>query len=242
MNLYAHIHHLLLWLDQHFNGKLQEIATQDIFAKCSHLKGVQTTDDVNYLLPKNIPVLGTFISQTALTANIKWKDIRKWVLLEFFDRDVVKYLSRYPELETILKGNSLSKPEDILSKVIDSTLMGHEGLRERMLLIFFITEVNQESLQEKCLSIMQMLKGYDKRFGAPKPKLVKKLLEHVLEIYKVKSFKQFFVNFHLKPQKPEFVLKLLLEAINRVRDKQCIQSGLKSILFLIFNKVIILRF
>merc|ERR1719361_2191405 len=101
LQLYTHLHHMFLYLNKHFNQQISQIARSEIQA---------TLESDKRLQKDHLYDIGTLMLSIAITPDYQWKNIRKPVLLELFDRDVPKYLARYPELE-------LKNPDMRLRKV-----------------------------------------------------------------------------------------------------------------------------
>jgi len=209
LELYTHLHHMLLYLNKHhFQNELSDLAALEI----------KTTLENTKLLEKNnLYDIGKFMMLMAVTPQYQWKNIRKAVLLELFDRDVPKYLERYPELE-IERYSKLETDDEKaqttwrLRKVMDCIVYER---RKTMLQTWFTVNVNKE-----VDSLDGFLEDYSKRFGGPSKKLIDDIAPAVQGIYNAEDWEGYFKGLYLKPVDPNFMINLLDESMSRASKKK----------------------
>jgi len=201
LQLYTHLHHMFLYLNKHFNHQITQIARSEI----------QTTLDSEGRLHKDhLYDIGTFMLSIAITPDFQWKNIRKCVLLELFDRDVPKYLERFPELEY-----REDDPELRLRKVMDCIVYER---RKTMLQTWFTVNVNSHGTPRHIME--DILEGYNARFGSPPKEVIEDIHPSIKKIYEADDWNTFFTGLYLKPKNQEFIKNLLDESMRRAREKR----------------------
>jgi len=201
LQLYTHLHHMFLYLNKHFNQQISQIARSEIQA---------TLESDKRLQKDHLYDIGTFMLSIAITPDYQWKNIRKPVLLELFDRDVPKYLARYPELE--LKNQDV--PDMRLRKVMDCIVYER---RKTMLQVWFTSNVNFHGASVR---LLDMLEGYNIRFGSATKAIQEEIHQSIKRIYEANNWASYFTGLYLKPKDQEFIKNILDESMKRAAEKR----------------------
>jgi len=206
LELYCHLHHMLLFLNYEnteFQLPMSDLVNRQI-DRC--------LEETHLLEKDNTRDIGTFLLKTAITEKYGWRSVRKPVLLELFDREVPKYLSRYPELEHIDKESEDDDPQDRLQKVLDCTM---EDRRRIMVQVFFSFIHNRSKAHPQV-----HLEEYGKRYGAPDKAEIEAISKKLSEVYAARDWNSYFENLFLKAQDNPFVKNLLIESMARAEKKK----------------------
>jgi len=213
LELFCHLHHLLLFLNAYFDNRITSVANER--AEQCTVKEKTTFQEVRALMKDNLFDIGEIILQNVVVTNdFQFKQTRKEILLEKFDRDVPDYLRKYPELE-----NTASEdPQLRLDKVMDCTVLSRRSL---MLQIHFavnlfrnVNRISKENSQDI------LLKEYDLRFGSPSTLMRQEIQSYIPRIYSVDGWGTYFENLGIKPQTPDFVNKILIKSVERAEYKK----------------------
>jgi len=205
LELYCHLHHMLLFLNYE-NSEWQLDFTNLVNEQ------IDRCLEQTHLLEKNkTRDIGTFLLKTAVTEKYSWRSVRKPVLLELFDREVPKYLNRYPELEHIDAEND-DDAQNRLQKVLDCTV---EDRRRIMLQVFFSFSINRSRNHPRA-----HLEVYSKRYGSPDKGSIEAASKKLNEVYAARNWNSYFANLFLKNQDDAFVKNLLIESMKRAEKKK----------------------
>jgi len=202
LQLYTHLHHMFLYLNKHFQRQITSIARAEI----------QSTLESDSRLEKDhLYDIGTFMLSIAITPDYQWKNIRKPVLLELFDRDVPKYLQRFPELEFNQEDPGLQ-----LRKVMDCIVYER---RKTMLQTWFTVNVNFHGPSPMNI-LKETLEGYNRRFGSATKAITEEIHQSINKIYEADDWGSYFTGLYLKPKSQEFMKNLLVESMRRALEKR----------------------
>lgn len=203
VELYCHLHHMLLFLnyDTEYNLGMGSLVDSQI---------TSALEDTTLLEKDKISDIGTFLLKTGISRTYNWKTIRKPVLLELFDRDVPKYLVRYPELE-FYDENEKENPQDRLQKVMDCTVFDR---RKIMVQTYFCCQVNR-----KCANPVAQLDAYNQIYGHPDSSVIRETITSLGELYGASDWASYFERLYLKPQDDQFVKNILVESMGRAKQK-----------------------
>lgn len=210
LELYCHLHHMLLFLNYGHGEPLSMTKLVE------HQIG-KALEDPKLLEKSHTYDVGTFLLKTGITDKFSWKSVRKIVLLELFDRDVPKYLRRYPELEMVTEGEN---PEDRLNKVLDCTVLDR---RKIMIQTFFTCSVNRKHEDP-----VKQLEEYNRRYGSPDNTVIDSTAKKLGEIYAARDWAGYFGNLFLKPQDDNFVNNILVESMKRAEDKRYFEPNYQN--------------
>jgi len=207
LELYCHLHHLLLFLNAYFENKITEVANSRA-EECLKQEKTMFGPVIGALMKDNLFDIGEIILQNVVVTTCPFRKIRKEILLEKFDRDVPEYVQKYPELEN----QDSCEPQLRLDKVMDCTVLSRRRL---MLQIqFAVNRMPNENSHDV------LLKEYDMRFGSPSNFLRQEVVARIPRIYSADGWESYFELLGIKPQTGDFVNKILIKSLERAEKKK----------------------